>query len=200
MLLVKPAAGGAAAFEIEAQGANGHSCSLDGDIRDGRATLPTPVGSCVVTFAAVPEGIRVGSVAPGPCRDFCGARATFEQMYLRPAPGCAPSKVKAQRDTFKRRYDARQFAEARDVLAPMLERCARTLGFFEIEWVRNDLALTLHRLKDDAGCRQVLTPLAALAKETDADIRERFPPTDAESMLAIAQATRTNLKLCAAGK
>ena len=66
-------------FSIRAIGANGHSCGLRGEIREGRALLETgdPGKNCIVQFTAVAEGVDVSSVDPQLCRYYCGARAMF---------------------------------------------------------------------------------------------------------------------------
>jgi hypothetical protein len=61
---------------------------------------------------------------------------------------------------------------------------------------RNDLAVALYHLGDPAACRNVLEPLAKDAAKTDAAIREEQRPSDADSAVRLARATRTNLKLC----
>lgn len=58
--------------------------------------------------------------------------------------------------------------------------------------------MTLHRLGDFAGCRAALEPLVKDAKGSDEDIRNQFPPSDADNYLPIVRSTRTNLKLCQA--
>jgi hypothetical protein len=196
VLVVKPAPGGPV-FSLEAVGANFHICSVEGPIRNGVADLEGDGSKrCVVRFRPQAGGVDVSSNGE-PCRTYCGARAGFEGMYLRPAPGCAPSEVRRTRATFKQQFDRKAFAEARTLLEPVATRCAKTLQWADRSWIANDLALTAHRLGDHAACRRLLAPLDELAKSSDADIRGGYPPSDAEVALRIAQATRFNLKLCA---
>ena len=191
---------GALKFSIEAMGGNAHSCSLVGEIRDGRATLEAmdPGKPCVVTFKRAADGVAVDSVDPQLCRYYCGMRATFEGIYLKPAPGCAPAALKRARDDFKRLYDRKDYAAARAKLEPALNNCVKTLDWLETGWMRNDLALTQFRLGDAAGCLRTLEPLAADAAKSEAQIRDDLPPSDADNWLPIAKAARTNLRLCAA--
>lgn len=192
----------ALAFSIEAVGANGHTCTLDGDLRDGRATLEgLDAGKpCVVTFAAGVKGIEVNSGENGACRMYCGARAGFDGLYLKPAPQCFGRAVKKSRDQFKRQYDAKNFSEARRTLEDLLSACGKTLDWLESGRMRNDLAVTLHKLGDFAACNKVLAPLAEDARKNDEGIRDAYPPSDAENYLPIVRATRTNLKLCGGKK
>ena len=67
---------------------------------------------------------------------------------------------------------------------------------FDEGWVQNDLALTQHRLNDNAACRATLDPLLELASKPDKVIEGDYPPSDAAAFLDIAKATRYNMKLC----
>lgn len=133
------------------------------------------------------------------CRYYCGARAGFEGEYVRPAPACQPASIAKTRAEFKRLYDRKAYSEAVAVLEPVLKNCSKTMYWLDIGWVRNDLALTHAKLGHREICRQLLQPLAEDAAQTDDQIRENYPPSDAENYLPIVKATRTNLKLCTGG-
>jgi hypothetical protein len=197
-LSLRPGNGNSLVFAIEATGGNMHVCALDGEVNGGRATLEgaddkTP---CIVTFAQTGEGVKVSANEPDACRDYCGARASFEGLYLRPSARCTKEAVATARKSFKQLYDTRQFAQAKAALEPVLTLCSRTLHRSEEGRVRNDLAITMHKLSDLSGCLQVLQPLAEDAKLTDAEFRESNPPSDGDMMLPIVRAARTNLRLC----
>ena len=197
-LTLKPGKSGALNFTISSTGSNGHACSLEGEVRNGRAQLEgvDDKKPCIVTMKLTPEGIDVKGGPDDACLIHCGVRATFEMVYFQPLAACTRGAVAATRKAFKQRYDAKQFAEARALLEPMLKTCDRSLNWLEKGRVRNDLAVTLHKLGDTATCRTVLQPLAEDAKMTDAGVRENYPPSDADMYLPIVRATRTNLKLC----
>jgi hypothetical protein len=117
-------------------------------------------------------------------------------VFLKPLAACTAKAMAATRRQFKQHYDAKRFAEARASLAPMFATCARFIDWLDEARIRNDLAVTLHKLGDFEGCRRHLEPLAKDAALTDAQVREDLPPTDADSYLPLVRATRTNLKLC----
>jgi len=196
-------------FSLEATGANAHSCTLEGDILEGRATLgvdpPEPGGprrDCVVLFQPTAQGVEVASdegyedFDGDPCRAFCGMRASFAGEYLTPAPGCTGAERAATRERFQRLYDAKSYAEAEAVLEPLLERCGKTLGE-EKGWIANDLALTQYHLGRLADCSKTLAPLAGDAARSDEDLRGSLPLFDFEAYLPLIRATRHNLELCA---
>jgi hypothetical protein len=58
------------------------------------------------------------------------------------------------------------------------------------------LNITQYKVGDKAACLKTLQPLAEDAARTDADIKEGYPPADAEDYLPIVKATRFNLKMC----
>lgn len=197
-LSLRPGNGNSLLFSIEATGGNMHLCSLDGEVNGSTATLEGPDDKtpCIVTFAQTGEGVKVSTSESAACRDYCGARAYFEGLYLRPSARCTGEAVAAARKSFKQLYDARQFAEAKAKLEPVLTLCSRTLHRSDEGRVRNDLAVTMHKLNDLSGCLLVLQPLADDAQLTDPEFRSGHPPSDADMMLPIVRAARTNLKLC----
>jgi len=197
-LTLKRDPSGGLTFAIEAVGSNAHSCSLDGEIVDGRATLAAAEEGkpCRLRFLPEGDGIQVTAAEAGPCAYFCGARARFEGLYLKPAPGCSPPARDKTRSEFKKLYDQKAYAQAFATLKPLLEGCAKTTGPVEKAWIRNDLALTAYKRNDRAGCRRLLEPLAADAARGDAALRGEMAPADADDYLPVVKATRTNLKLC----
>ncbi len=200
LLTLKPGKSGALLFSIESVGANAHTCALEGELRAGRATLEgaEEKDPCIVTMAPTAAGIEVKGSASGSCQYYCGMRATFEATYFQPAPVCREKAVTATRNAFKQLYDAKKFAEARSTLEPLLKDCLRSLYWLDEGRIRNDLAVTLHKLGDLAGCREVLKPLANDARASNEELQDRYPPTDLESVMPIVRSTRTNLKLCGA--
>lgn len=194
-LILKPGKGGTA-FTLHTVGGNRHTCDVDGTIgKNNTATLkPEPDVTCVLQFAPQAKGIDVS--VKGTCPAYCGARATLDGTFLKPEPGCDRAGVKKSRAEFKKLYDQKSYAEARKVLEPVIKRCQKFVEDRDDGWMRNDLAVTLHKLGDAAECRKTLEPLAEVAAKSDAAIREDYPPNDADVMMSMVRATRTNLKLC----
>ena len=195
-LVIKPASAGSLPFTLHTVGGNKHVCDAQGTIgKNGQAVLKTDDNvACTLDFAAKPEGVEVSLKKM--CSGFCGARASLDGMFLKPATGCDRAGVRMSRAEFKKLYDKKAYAEARSVLEPVLKRCSKTLDSREDGWIRNDLGLTFARLGDAAACRKTLEPLAEDAGKTDAKIREELPPNEADTLIRIARAARTNLKLC----
>lgn len=200
LTIAKGKAGGLS-FEITAIGANGHICDLSGTIRNGHAKLNEGAEGkpCIVTFEPTEKGIKITD-NDGACRSYCGARASFTDLYFKPQPGCKAASIQKTRTEFKRLYDRKAYSQARAKLEPMLKNCANLINWYDIGWIRNDLALTQFKLGDFAGCRSTLQPLEENAKQTDEALREQYPPVDAEIAIPIAKASRTNLKLCTPGR
>lgn len=123
-------------------------------------------------------------------------RASFSGTYIKPAPACTDKAVANSRRTFKRQYDAKDYAAAQTTLAPVLGGCDRTIDWITKGWIRNDLALAQMRGGDRAACLKTLQPLIEDAAMTDDEIKSSYPPSDAEIFLPVVRAARTNLKLC----
>jgi len=199
-LSIKSGKGGTLVFVLEAVGGNAHTCDLRGQISNGHATLKAfeKGNPCVVSFSGAGEDINVTSNGDE-CRFFCGARASFEGLYFKPDQGCTAASLRKTRNEFKRLYDRKAYSEARTKLEPALRACKKTLNWLEEGWIRNDLAITQYKLRDLDGCRQTLQPLAADAAKTEKQLKEEYPPTDADNYMPIVEAARTNLKLCDTG-
>ncbi len=185
-------------FHLSAYGANGHTCELEGTrtAQGGKVNE----GTCAVSFSADDAGVTVKSLDDEACHHWCGARAWFEDTYLVTPAACLPQKVRATRATFKAHYDQKHWAEAKADLTPVLASCATVLDFELQGWLRNDLAVTLHHLKDDRGCLAVLEPLRELASHVDDEVVSPVEPTYEESYRSLARASATNLTLCSAPK
>ncbi len=184
------------AFKLDSYGGNFHTCTLEGRIVDGEAKLDSSSdeSACLVRFAPTADGIAVSGTES--CREYCGARASFEGLYLRPAAGCGGEAVRATRAEFKRLYDRKQHAPALAKLASLPERCARTLDRYENGEILNDIAITQYKLGQRDACLRTLAPLAEDAAMSDDAIREGYPPSDADVWLPIVKAARFNLGLC----
>jgi len=187
-------------FDLRAEGPNGHSCGLGGEIVAGVARLVPGDGRdvCQVSFRVVGDRIEVVTNGVASCRDHCGARAAFEGRYVRRAASCSEGRRRQARKEFRRDYDAGRHAAAAGRLQPLVDECVAALPWHEAGWIRNDLALAQLKAGDPAGCLKTLEPLQADAARTEADIRRDMPPSDASRLLAIARATRTNQALCTA--
>lgn len=196
-LSIERRADGALHFNINSLGANWHSCELDGDIHDGRATLESDYHAtpCVVSFAPQDGGVGVTSEGES-CRSYCGMRAGFDGLYLRTTPACTVAAQAKARKTFKQLYQRKDYAAALATLEPVLRDCHNILHWHDEGWIRNDLAITRFKLGDRPGCLTTLEPLMEDARLPNEALRDRLPPGDAESYLEIIKATRTNLKLC----
>jgi hypothetical protein len=184
-------------FKLESIGGNFHTCTLpDTRIVDGLATLVAYDGAqaCVVRFAPTAEGIDIFSNEA--CREYCGMRAVFDGLYLRPVAACGSAAVRATREEFKRLYDRKQYAPALAKLSPLPQRCARTLHRYESSEILNDIAITYYKLGRSADCLRTLEPLTEDAAMSDDEIRDDYPPSDAEAWLPIVKAARFNLGLC----
>jgi hypothetical protein len=198
VLTLKKGTGEGIPFALEAVGANGHVCSLDGEIRNGRAVVSAEESSpqCIASFVVKGQSIEVAGNGAESCHDFCGARAYFEGRYIRVPAGCSSAERARSQETFNRLYKKRKFSEASKALEPLLGRCAKALSWLEDGSVRNDLAITQYHLGRYAECLKTLSSLAEDAAKSEDELRENLPPSDYESFLPIAKAARTNLRLC----
>ena len=191
------------AVSLSTLGANGHTCSLDGGlkgwtIQSGSGGDPNDL--CVIGVKRIaPDGLRLTPADGDACRAYCGARATMDGDFYLPPKGCADAERDATRKAFKALYDSKRYAEALAKLAPLPKRCEAQIGWLEMDWILNDLALTHYRAGDPASCLADLKPMAKDIASTDDDLRDVYPPSDFESVYPAIKAARANAKLCKGG-
>lgn len=183
-------------FDISAVGANGHTCGLSGEFRGDVGVVDEGPEACRIAFKKKDGGFEVAPLTVQNCRTYCGARASFDGLYLKPAPGCSDSEREATQKAFKEAYNARQYAKAEPMLVRQLKDCARTLSSQETASTRNDIAITQYHLGRKAECLKTLAPLAKEAAKSDEALKDDYPPSDWADYQPIVKATRTNLALC----
>jgi hypothetical protein len=198
-LEIKAGAAGLQHFTIETVGGNGHSCAVEGDLRDGHATIESSLDdkACELTFAVKGRTIDLTTNGADSCREWCGMRAAFDGQYQLPTPACVDATRQASRKRFKKLFDAKDYAAAEQVLPPILAECEAVVGEIERRWILNDLALTQWKLGRPRDCLATLKPLSEEAARTDDELQEDYPPADYDSFLPVIKATRANLRLCA---
>ena len=185
---------GELAFEISALGANAHMCELGGKIKGAQATLEGMEGyaPCVISFTPQNQQIEV-TIKAGECSIYCGARAGFTAVYYKPGKDCTPANVLKSRNRFKALYDKKAYPQAASALEPVLKNCEFYLPWPDKWWIRNDLALTKHKLGLNAECIKLLQPVSEWAKVVT------LPPVEEELWKPIQKATQTNIGLCQKG-
>lgn len=201
VLRIAPPRAGGQAFFLNTTGANLHECTLEGVIHGGEARLTPDLEDkqlCIVRFQRTRGGVDVKADDEQACRYYCGARASFGGEF-RPVPAaCTRAEIAGTRKRFKAVFDSRRYAEARDLLTPLLSHCEGHMTEFEEGWVSNDLALTHHRLGDNVRCRLALGAWLDRAAMPDAKINDDYLPMEASAYLSIVKATRYNAGLCGA--
>lgn len=195
-LNIKRPIAGSQVFALSTRTLDGHACTAHGSIVEARATLliPGQPQPCVIDFAPGAAGVNVKAGAA--CSALCDADVGMTGAYLRPEPACTRAAVRRARNVFLADYRRREYAQARARLQPVLERCARTLYYFDEANIRNDLAITYYHLGDRAACQRVLEPLRESAQSGDDRLRARLPQGTAQNYLRFVGHTRHNLALC----
>jgi hypothetical protein len=183
-------------FAISTVGGNAHLCDVQGTWKGELGTSKVDgIGTCRIKLVAKGDDVEVTPLDAEACRAWCGARATFDGLFLKPIAECRPADVKRSRDAFKKLYVAKRWAEAASLLVPLVEKCERVIDRFEVLWIRNDLAITQHHAGDDAACLKTLEPTGDLRTTSDEDAGGGEPAYE-EVLKRLTRATRTNAKVC----
>ncbi len=106
-------------------------------------------------------------------------------------PRCEPAAIAAARSAFKSAYDAGKFVDASATLQEVIGACGTDGGPLPAATrgaIANDLALALHRARDDRGCLDILLNYDP-AQPTPSARFAALPP-------ALQRAMRFNWNLC----
>ncbi len=190
LTIVKGKERGPMTFSLEAFGANAHECAMEGTIEKSTAVVKDADETRCEIDIAVSKGALTLGAKNEACKHWCGARAWVDGKYLSPLPACSDAKVKEARQQFKLHADARDWKPAKKALEPLVGLCAAHIARFELAAIRNDYALTLHQLGDDAGCLKALEPLKVFSGAVE--------PAFELELSRVNKATESSLKACGA--
>lgn len=198
------AQGGNLAFKIDTVGANAHVCEVEGVLKGQNISMTLPLDgapgpACELRLQPLGTRVTVSHNGVQACLSYCGARARFDGDYFIVPQGCAPAEQNGRRQRFRVLFDSQNYVDALKEIQTLLTQCGKQLGSPLIDWVRNDLALTQYKLGDKAACLTTLKTVTVFGLSNDA-VRDKYPPTEAENLLGVARATRTNLRLCSAAQ
>lgn len=185
------------AFRLVANGANGHSCGLEGNIEgnQGRTESLGDVGACIVDFEAESNAIAVKVNGADrnfeACRAWCGMRASFDRAYIKVPAECTASERQAKYIASKQAKDAKNYRLEVDGLKRVQVDCYQYLEWIERDNVHNDVALALHYLDNNRECLRELSKTLASTTGSEAALRDNFSsePMSFEAYLPTARTT-----------
>ncbi|PXX46508.1 hypothetical protein [Undibacterium pigrum] len=188
-------------FSLESHGEG--SCLMKGEIIAGKATLRKSgmKQNCLLRFTQKKNDIEVDGTIDICEQNYCEL-ASITNLYFKP-PGCtAPERSQARKE-FKALYDKKEYSAAMAKLDPVFVNCGKILEPLEMGWLRNDLALVQYKLQMPDRCMTTLQSLAEEAAMADNAIInncDRCTDEYNQKYLSMIKATRTNLRICKAGK
>ncbi len=199
LLQIQPVGADGQPFFLSSVGPNGHTCTLEGVIRAGKAILESDPGeeACQVGFDAQADGsLEVSSNLA--CRHYCGMRGYFDGDYRLPAPGCDSAALAQTRKAASEALARGAFVETRAALNPLLTQCEATLSWFDSIEIRNQLGEAAAGLGEREQCREALGELYEDLHDPDAHMLKQLPPMEYEiyrDALAKARTTATRCGL-----
>lgn len=189
-------------FELFALGANAHSCSLEGVIRDGKAVFSND--SCQILFTKKNDAIQV-AVDDGffdGCRGFCGMRAGFEGSYYKPANGCDSQSLADMQKQVMQMREQSDFTHAEQVLSFVLKNCQKTLSQYRNDDIHLQLAEIQFLQGKKQACLKTLQPWIEDSQKPDEKICKdddkgfMLPPSDCINALDVIKDVRKQLQRC----
>lgn len=193
-------------FAIDTVGGNCHLCGVTGVIsgNTGRADPWVDDGSepaCDIAFSAKGSAIQVQALTEAACRNYCGARASFNGTYRLPPAACTAAARQKQLDASLRLHKAGRYSEAAQALEGLIHQCGGFMNWIEIDQVRNDLAVAQYRKGEFAQCLTTLSLTRVGHVKDEAELASGngpvfLPPCDFDNYIAVARATWFNRALC----
>lgn len=186
------------AFEISGAGQNGNTCMMDGVLKKNIGRAADAGKTCIVKFTMRPDGVEVKAQTPGVCARFCGAEASIEGVYLKPAAGCSDKERERTQKAVDAATKAKDDARVETLLSKQLEACAATLPWLDGVSARTDLAAAQMRQNRKADCLKTLQPLIADADATEDALQQKYLPFDLYRYEPSLKDLRETLKQCRA--
>lgn len=181
-------------FKLNAVGVNGHSCTLDGPRKGSQGDAGE---GCLLQFKTLLDGsvevAPASEAVAAACRLFCGARASFEDVYHPTPAGCEDAQRQARRAQALQAYKAGRHAEAAAGWAGLERSCGALMHWTESYALANDRAVVAYHLGDYAACASLSRPVA---DEQQLKTFRETAPTDHEHLLPLYRAARFNLQRC----
>lgn len=181
------------AFALETLGVNGHSCSIEGTMVQGRAAVKP---GCTLVFGRRGQAIQLTTdSAPGEengCQSFCSMRANFETTYHPEPPACRPAVLQKERAAYLEDVKAARFRPAAARLEKLVGACGRWLWWMTAAEIRNDLAVAQHRAGRSKDCLATYAPLEDLLGPNP-----QLPPMEEEWAKGVVPQMRANREACA---
>ncbi|MET0517771.1 MAG: hypothetical protein ABW005_02940 [Burkholderiaceae bacterium] len=182
-------------LHINANGSNGHGCTVDAQRQDGSwQTEVLDATACRLSFKFLGQGRWTVSGEPmEACRAFCGARANFQGDYVALPAGCTPPQQRLRHDAALRLYAAQRYGQAQATMTSLASECAVYLDWREKYSLANDQAITAWHLGDLVACRQLS---ASVINEEQLELLRQVAPSDYESYKPRVDAARFNFRRC----
>ena len=186
------------AFEISGAGQSGATCMMDGLLKGNTGRAADAGKTCIVKFTKHADGVQVKAQTRAICARFCGAEATVEGLYIRPAPGCADKERERTQKAVEAATQAKDDAKIESLLAKQLEACAKTLSWLDTISTRTDLAAAQMRQNRKADCLKTLQPHVEDADAGDDKLQEKYTSFDLYRYEPTLKELRDTLRQCRA--
>lgn len=185
-------------FKINSFGANGHSCFVEGIIENSISVQKDDSGEddCLIKFVATAEFIEVTHNEKPACHNFCGTRANYTFPYYKTSPLCHSKIKNKNQKLFKTYYAKKKFDLAEKTLRKVYDACESYMSIFEKLETVNDLAITYKNLKKKDQCLALVKPFEEVADMSEEQLKDNYPPSDAEVILPMMKRLKFNRQLC----
>ena len=186
------------AFEISGAGQSGAACMMDGLLKGNTGRAADAGKTCIVKFTKHADGVLVKARTRAICARFCGAEASIEGLYARPAPGCADKERERTQKAVEAATKAKDDAKVESLLSKQIEACAKTLSWLDTIGARTDLAAAQMRQDRKPDCLKTLQPHVEDADASDDKLQKKYSSFDLYRYEPTLKELRDTLRQCRA--
>ncbi|KWZ32869.1 hypothetical protein [Burkholderia anthina] len=182
-------------FTIDTIGANDHTCSLTGSIKENTGVVSDGGETCRLAFSEKQRALQITLSDTEACRSYCGARAWFDGLYRKPPAACTDRARTGRIKEARAAYTRKSYDVAATVFTSLIDQCSIYMNWIEVDRVRSELAVTQYHLGDKAKCLETLAPTRAMQNLDDGDTFG-LPPANVIDYQSTARTILHNAALC----
>lgn len=200
-LTIAPAENNKMPFTLLVVGGNAHTCDLKGSV-DPETWIATSAADgaepCNMTFHETQGSVKVDVKTKEACRNYCGARAWVEGVYLPLAEQCDVRKAQDAIEAFGAVLPADEAAFVEKNVMPILNGCQQTLTEPVRLGLRQTVALAAFHAGDKVGCRSALSQEQNFMNKGVHDIAAEFAgePVNQDQYIRLSKSLRDTSALC----
>jgi hypothetical protein len=180
--------------QASAVSASGNLCDVDGDYKSSGWV----VASHECQFKLIPlanGGFKIDLPNESGCDAFCGANVSISGEYKPVPPACDNQRFEHSLAVYRSQNHQQQYEAAYQTFSKTLSTCKPFIDFLTHDKAASELSLSLKQLGRGQDCQRLLSQTRAHG-QTEATLKEFYPPVMFDSYIRTARTIWFNAKAC----